>query len=330
MAAGDSAREEAARQLALAAAHEAAAAEARDTAARYDLASMTERRTATLLTPLTALGHHLLADRGWPGSRHAQVDMVVVGPGGVFIVDTKAWKDVTIVRDRIYRGEADVTEELESLADLGAASEEAFAEVGLAPGEVRTVIALAGGQGIEARLGAVWVLGEKDLARHILMRGARLTDAAVDRVLVRAVEFFPQVGAAAPVNTAVREPVAPAPEPLTEEDLPTEEEIAKALYAGIMAAPVEEWMTFLHPDQAKLVRRSFNGPARIRGPVGSGKTVVGLHRAAYLARKPEGRVLFTTFVRTLPGVMASLLAGSPPRSSRGSTSRGCTPSPCGY
>ena len=307
MAAGDSARDEATRQLALAAEHEAAAAEARNTAARYDLASTTERRTATLLTPLAALGHHLLADRGWPGSRNAQVDMVVVGPGGVFIVDTKAWKDVTIVGDRIFRGDADVTDELESLADLGSASEEAFAEEGLAPGEVRTVIALAGRQGVEARLGAAWVLGEKDVARHILMRGARLTDAVVDRVLVRAVEFFPQVGAAAPVNAAVREPVAAAPEPLTEDDLPSEEEIAKALYAGIMAAPVEEWMTFLHPDQAKLVRRSFNGPARIRGPVGSGKTVIGLHRAAYLARTRPGRVLFTTYVRTLPEVMASLL-----------------------
>ena len=67
-------------------------------------------------------------------------------------------------------------------------------------------------------------------------------------------------------------------------------------------------MTFLHPTQAALVRRSFNGPARIRGDAGTGKTVVGLHRAAYLARvHPHGRVLFTTFVKTLPAVMANLL-----------------------
>jgi 6-phosphogluconolactonase len=32
------------------------------------------------------------------------------------------------------------------------------------------------------------------------------------------------------------------------------------------------------------VRRSFDGPSRIRGAVGTGKSVVGLHRAAYLAR----------------------------------------------
>jgi superfamily I DNA and RNA helicase len=66
-------------------------------------------------------------------------------------------------------------------------------------------------------------------------------------------------------------------------------------------------MSFLHPDQARLVRRSFNGPARIRGAAGTGKTVVGLHRAAYLARTRPGKILVTTFVRTLPAVMKQLV-----------------------
>jgi superfamily I DNA/RNA helicase len=75
----------------------------------------------------------------------------------------------------------------------------------------------------------------------------------------------------------------------------------------MLASPIEEWMSFLHPDQAKLARRSFNGPARIRGAAGTGKTVVGLHRAAYLARTRRGKVLVTTFVRTLPDVLQHLL-----------------------
>ncbi len=62
-------------------------------------------------------------------------------------------------------------------------------------------------------------------------------------------------------------------------------------------------MTFLHPAQAALVRRSFNGPSRIRGAAGTGKTLVGLHRAAYLARSRPGTVLVTTLVRTLPDVL---------------------------
>nr|WP_284254968.1 UvrD-helicase domain-containing protein [Pseudolysinimonas kribbensis] len=66
-------------------------------------------------------------------------------------------------------------------------------------------------------------------------------------------------------------------------------------------------MTLLSPDQARLARRSFSGPARVRGAAGTGKTAVALHRAAYLARTTPGRVLVTSYVRTLPRVMAGLM-----------------------
>ncbi|WP_423924195.1 UvrD-helicase domain-containing protein [Frigoribacterium sp. 2-23] len=106
----------------------------------------------------------------------------------------------------------------------------------------------------------------------------------------------------------VPEPIASrVDEPLANVDLTTADEVDAALLESILAAPIEEWMSFLDPAQAKLVRRSFNGPARIRGSAGTGKTVVGLHRAAYLARSGNTRVLFTTFVRTLPDVLNKLL-----------------------
>lgn len=107
------------------------------------------------------------------------------------------------------------------------------------------------------------------------------------------------------LDTSIREPVLAEsePEPLLELD-----EVTDILLAGLMAEPIEEWMAFLHPSQAKLVRRGFNGPARIRGAAGTGKTVVGLHRAAYLARSQRSKVLVTSFVRTLPDVLSNLLA----------------------
>jgi superfamily I DNA/RNA helicase len=78
--------------------------------------------------------------------------------------------------------------------------------------------------------------------------------------------------------------------------------------AAVVKAPaLEEWMAFLDPEQARLVRRSFNGPSRIRGAAGTGKTVVGLHRAAYIARTQPGVVLVTSFVSTLPAVQATLM-----------------------
>ncbi len=269
------------------------------------------------LAPLSGIGYHLLADRGWPGSTRAQVDLLVVGPGGVFIVDTKAWAEVAVEDGRVYRGEADVTDELQSLADLRTTTEEALAEVGLAPGEVRTFVVLAGRGGIDQRVGPIRIVGEKDALRCIAEHGSRLTSSQIDLVLQRALEVFPQVGAPAPVTAVVDEPVLPPPPPPpvpepVQEPLLDDAEVQAALMEGILASPIEEWMSFLHPDQAKLVRRSFNGPARIRGAAGTGKTVVGLHRAAHLARVRGGKVLVTTFVRTLPDVLQHLVQGMAP------------------
>jgi len=311
MPAGDSAAHEASRQLALAAAHDKAAADARATASRYGVASATEQRTARALAPLAAAGYHLLADRQWPGSRRAQVDLVVVGPGGVFVVDTKAWADVSITGDRIHRGQEDVTDDLMALADLAYRTEGELAEVGLAPGEVHAVAVLAGRSGVDERVGPVRVLGERDVLRHIARRGSRLGTRQVDAVLARCLEWFRQVDDPAPVSTTLPEPVLPAPRgpvPVDEpEPLLSEDEVQRVMLEGLMAEPVEEWMAFLHPAQARVVRRSYNGPARIRGAAGTGKTVVGLHRAAYLARTRQGKVLVTTYIRTLPDVLRQQL-----------------------
>ena len=76
----------------------------------------------------------------------------------------------------------------------------------------------------------------------------------------------------------------------------------------VLTAPIEDWMVFLHPEQRGAVMRRFEGPARVRGSAGTGKTVVGLHRAAELARRyqGEGPILFTTFVASLPPVFQHL------------------------
>lgn len=78
-----------------------------------------------------AQGYHLLADGKCPGSKSAQLDLIVVGPSGVWIVDSKHGNDFTIAGGSIFRGEA--TDDVLRLADV---AESAFAEVGLAPDEV--------------------------------------------------------------------------------------------------------------------------------------------------------------------------------------------------
>ena len=64
--------------------------------------------------------------------------------------------------------------------------------------------------------------------------------------------------------------------------------------------PWEKWTVFLHPEQREIVEKNYAGPARVSGSAGTGKTIVALHRAVYLARKnPDSRVLLATFSNAL-------------------------------
>ncbi len=72
--------------------------------------------------------------------------------------------------------------------------------------------------------------------------------------------------------------------------------------------PWEKWTIFLHPDQQQIVEGDYNGPARVSGSAGTGKTIVALHRAVYLARSnPDARVLLTTFSETLANSLRTKL-----------------------
>ncbi len=90
------------------------------------------------------------------------------------------------------------------------------------------------------------------------------------------------------------------------------EELERALNS-----PWEKWAVFLHPAQRALVERDFNGPARVAGSAGTGKTVVALHRAVHLAEShPSSRVLLTTFSEVLANALLNklrLLIGNRPR-----------------
>jgi hypothetical protein len=80
--------------------------------------------------------------------------------------------------------------------------------------------------------------------------------------------------------------------------------------------PWEKWTVFLHPEQRQWVVRNYSGPARVSGSAGTGKAIVALHRAAYLARtRPDARVLLTTFSDTLANALQTKLRllGNEPR-----------------
>src|SRR5690606_299646 len=68
--------------------------------------------------------------------------------------------------------------------------------------------------------------------------------------------------------------------------------------ADVLEKPLDAWIRFLHPTQRALATGSFAGPVKVTGSAGTGKTVVGLHRARHLAGQGR-RVLLTSFVTTL-------------------------------
>jgi len=81
------------------------------------------------------------------------------------------------------------------------------------------------------------------------------------------------------------------------------EELARAL-----EFPWDKWAIFLHPAQRELVERHYGGPARVSGSAGTGKTIVALHRAAFLARSDrDARVLLTTFSDPLANALRTKL-----------------------
>ncbi|MFN7901176.1 MAG: 3'-5' exonuclease [Synechococcaceae cyanobacterium] len=80
----------------------------------------------------------------------------------------------------------------------------------------------------------------------------------------------------------------------------TDDDVLEAM----LSAPLERWRVFLHPSQRRLVERQWSGAVRVLGGAGTGKTVVAMHRARWLANEliktsAPGRVLFTTFTRNL-------------------------------
>jgi len=133
---------------------------------------------------------------------------------------------------------------------------------------------------------------------------------ATEDTLLDLTVHLPQEAAEALLNLATgATPPLPAPaqaDPFTHPDaqrrfrvVASSEELARAL-----DYPWEKWTVFLHPAQRRFVERSYTGPARISGSAGTGKTIVALHRAVFLARRdPTARILLTTFSDTLANAL---------------------------
>ncbi|THA85238.1 UvrD-helicase domain-containing protein [Streptomyces sp. A0592] len=242
-----------------------------------------ERRVLAQLLVLTARGWRLLVGRA---------DLVLVGPGGVFVVR---------VDDRTKDG-APQEEGAAGLLAATKVAESAAASLGMSPVAVQPVMVLAG-QSLDRGLGRIRLLGEQQVGPVLLAQPRRLRAESVRAIADHLERVLPGCEGLALEQGVVPDSGRQAPP----DGLFDVDGLREAALEGARRAPIEQWMTFLHPDQVALVRRNWSGPARISGPAGTGKTVVALHRAAHLARRTTGRILYVTFANNLPRVQSTFL-----------------------
>lgn len=306
MRAGASAHYEASRSRLEAEAYERLARQSHERARRYDLAQRTEASVGAKLTALETLGWRVLADRRWARSKRANVDFLLVGPGGVVVVDVKAWRALEVRNDSLFCEDECRDDEASKLLSLNDRVQDSVALLGLTRQALWPVLVFAGRR-LQVRAQQVHLVGESNIAAWVTRLGHRLDEEQVAEVASVLEQDFPpyEQKSAAPVRVSKLRLVMPKREPQPDA-LFDVDELTDSLLQVALDSPIETWMTYLHPEQLKLVSTSWSGPARVRGPAGTGKTVVGLHRAAYLAERNPKKVLFVTFVKTLPVVLAGL------------------------
>ena len=104
-------------------------------------------------------------------------------------------------------------------------------------------------------------------------------------------------------------------------EIENEDELKRVAEGG----DFEAWRVFLHPEQRRWAQRGYNGPFRLSGGAGTGKTVVLVHRAVRLAKAEAliddvaPRVVLTTFTRNLASELeaqVSTLDSSAPRAGK--------------
>ncbi|MGP0566699.1 MULTISPECIES: 3'-5' exonuclease [unclassified Nitrospina] len=141
--------------------------------------------------------------------------------------------------------------------------------------------------------------------------------AATEDTLFDLAEHLPQEAAEALLDLAVgkKPEVAITQEPVTTDPFshPDAQRRFRVLedvgeLKRALDYPWDQWMVFLHPSQRRVVEQTFNGPARVSGSAGTGKTVVAIHRAANILKKnQDAKLLLTTFSLPLANALESKL-----------------------
>jgi hypothetical protein len=137
----------------------------------YEKGAHGEEQTARALALLPARGWFVLHDVRWPGKRFANIDHVVVGPGGVFVIDSKAWSGRVEVRGGVLRQNGYKRESAVSEA-AKAAIAVAGQVPGIDPSLAKPVLCIVGVHHVEGWARSVMLCTPQNLVAMLLSRPA--------------------------------------------------------------------------------------------------------------------------------------------------------------
>jgi hypothetical protein len=119
----------------------------------------------------------VLHDLAWPGRQRANLDHVVVGPGGVFVVDAKNWSGRIEVRDQVLRQNGRRREDAVSSVTAAAIAVQAL----VSPHSCRGVLCFVRDEEMTATSWNVTVCSTANLATMLTSRPPELGPDEVNR-----------------------------------------------------------------------------------------------------------------------------------------------------
>ena len=161
---------------------------------------------------LELLGWRVLADRRWSGSRRSTVDAILVGPGGVVVLDVKDWQDVAVCGGSLFGSQECRDAEAASVRSLTDHVQDALAGFGMTRQALWSVLVVTGGR-LDLHAENVHVVGEDDLAVWVSSLGPRLEKSEIDAIAEVLARDFPTYDAPNPLARRVAPAVAPVGRP---------------------------------------------------------------------------------------------------------------------
>jgi hypothetical protein len=168
----------------------------------YEKGAYGEQQTAAALAMLPTSGWFVLHDVRWPGRALANIDHIVVGPGGIFVIDSKAWSGRVNVEHDVLRQNGRKRES----AVVGAA-EAALAVarmLGMDPALARPVLCFAGQTSLQGWARDVMLTTPENLVPMLLSRRQVLDTRTVHQSMLRLQLGLESARKAAPPAPRVR------------------------------------------------------------------------------------------------------------------------------